>query len=271
MTAQIKFLRKNLLDLNNQNATITITDGVATNTGQNSVNLMRNRDNVSGWLTTGSDDTADTVIESSFGGDLYDLDHVQLNRHNFKDFLIEYQDVSNVWQTYENVTDNETATTIHTKETPVEARGVRITVYSTIIADADKELRQFICTYKIHQFNGWPQIKKPTFSRNRRVNKMPSGRVNITKTRGTFSCDLRIQVTSNENDLIIHENLYERNEGVLLLITGGDETQFNSNRINFRNEDIVLVLPVDEYTNPHYKDITSNGIIVNMSLAEVDR
>lgn len=270
MANQIEFFRKNHLDLNRDNPSITITDNVASSNGQSSVNQLRNRNNITGWLTTGSDDTANTEILAEFG-DLLSVDFVELVRHNFKDFLIEWKDVSDTWNTYENVTSNTELTTIHRKDTAVETRALRITIYSTQTADADKELRQFIATERIHKFNGWPEVNKPTFSKERRVNKMPSGRVNIAKTRGSFSCDLKIKVTSDTDDLAIHEDLYERVEGVLMLITGGDESQFTYNGQNYRNEDIVLVLPIDEYQNPYYKKITTNGIMVNMKLAEVDR
>lgn len=270
MSGQIMFLRKSHLDADRRNPVITITDSVATNTGQASVFLMRNRNNISGWLTTGSDDTANTEILADFG-DILQVDFIELVRHNFKDFLIEWKDVTDTWNTYESVTANEDATTVHLKDTPVAARAIRVTVNSTIIADADKELRQFIISERIHTFEGWPVIKKPRFSRNTKINKMLSGKVNKANTRGAFSCELEIKISRSSNDLEIHQNLYERVEGVLMLISGGDETQFTDAKRNYANEDIVLVSTIDEYENPWTKGVYSTGIKIKMKMAEVVR
>ena len=64
-TGQILFLRKNHIDLNRPNPVITITDAAASNTGQDSVIFLRNRNNISGWLTTGSEDATPTVMTVS--------------------------------------------------------------------------------------------------------------------------------------------------------------------------------------------------------------
>lgn len=268
--AQIKFFRKNHLDLNRPNASITITDLIALNNGQNSVSQLRNRNNITGWLTTGSTDAANTIILSEFG-DLLNVDHIQMIKHNFKNYLIEWLDVFDVWNEYENITNNTIETTIHSKDTPVQTRAIRITIYNTFVADTDKEMRQLIITEFLYQFEGYPVLNNPLLSRSRKENKMGSGKSNITKTIPTFSVELQVTVTSIENDLRIHQNLYERKEGVLMLITGGDESQFRSNRANYRNEDIVLVLPSDEYQNKFYKGVTSNGIQMKIKLTEVDR
>lgn len=267
---QIIFLRKNHLDADRINPVITITDSVASNTGQNSVFQLRNRNNISGWSTTGSDDTANTEILSEFG-DLLNIDFIEIIRHNFKDYLIEWKDVTDAWNTYVNVTNNTEITNIHSLTSAVNARAIRITVYATQVADADKTLRQLIITEKIHVFEGWPVIKNPTFSRNRKVNRMLSGKVNVSDTRGAFSCELEINISTSANDLEIHQNLYERREGVLMLISGENESQFKAAKKNYANEDIVLVSPIDEYQNPFAKGIYSTGIKVKMKLAEVIR
>lgn len=267
MSGQIIFLRKNHMDADRPNPIITITDSVATSTGQTSVFQLRNRNNISGWLTTGSDDTANTEILVEFG-DLLNIDFIELVRNNFKDYLVEWKDVSDAWNTYVSVTANTERTNVHALIAPVNARAIRITINSTQIVDADKELRQLIITEKIHVFEGWPVIKNPTFSRGRKINKVLSGKVNVATTRGAFSCELSIRISSSENDMEIHKNLYDRQEGVLMLLSGGDESQFKSATKNYANEDIVLVTPVDEYKNPWEKGIYSTGIKISMKLAE---
>lgn len=270
MASQIKFYRKSHIDLNRPNPVISVSDAVAVNDGAASLHTLRNRNNRSGWLTTGSTDAANTTLLCEFG-DLLNVDYVQLNKHNFKNFLIEWKDVSDVWSTYANVVNNNTGTTIHSVSSPVNARAIRITITGTMIADADKELRQLIITESLYTFNGYPVIKKPVFSRERNINKMPSGRINVARKSGSFTCELTIEQTSDVADLEFHQQLYERNEGVLMLITGGEEDQFRFNGQNYRNEDIVLVTPVDEYENPYARGIYTNGIPMKIKLAEADR
>ena len=68
----------------------------------------------------------------------------------------------------------------------------------------------------------------------------------------------------------MHESIYDQVEGLLFLASGGDESQFATSRKGYRNEDIVLVGAVDEYSNPYaVKGITSLGIRVKMKLHEV--
>lgn len=268
MSSQILFLRKNHIDLDRSNPTITITDAVATNTGQSSVDFLRNRNNASAWLTTDSTDAANTEMLISFGGDLLDVDFIELIQHSFKDYLVEWQDVSDVWATYVNVVSNTDSTTIHQKITPVNAKAIRITITAMQTLDEDKSLNQLIITEKKYQFVGWPMIKKPVHSKSRKNNKMLSGKINVVDTRGAFTCELEIKLTGEENDLEMHEDIYEQREGLLLLISGDDEAQFRTQRKGYRNRDIVLVKAVDEYTNPYLNGVYVNGIKIKIKLAE---
>ena len=259
MASQIKFFNKNYIDLDKPNPVITITDSVASNTGQDSVDLMRNRNNFSGWLTTGSTDAANTEILIELK-DYMDVDFIELVKHNFKNYLIEYNDSISGWLTYINVSNSTLETSIHEKDTAVNTNKIRITITGCQTVDADKELRQLIITSKLYQFDGWPIIKKPVHSANKKISKMLSGKININKKRGAFTCSLKITLTSNENDLLIHQDLYDREEGTLMLITGGDEDQFTSLKKGYRNQDIVLVKPIDEYTNPYYKGLYNRDV-----------
>ena len=267
MSSQIQFLRKNHIDLDRPNPVITITDAVATNTGQTSVDFLRNRNNVSGWVTTDSTDAANTEILITFG-DFLDVDFIELVKHSFKDYLIEWQDLTDTWATYVSVSTNAESTTIHELTTPVNAKAIRITITAMQTLDQDKELRQLIITEKKYKLVGWPVIKRPVHSKNRKINKMLSGKVNVIDTRGAFSCELEIKLTGEENDLNIHEEVYEQREGLLLLLSGGDESQFRTKRKGYRNEDIVLVKAVDEYSNPYNSGIYVNGIKIKIKLAE---
>lgn len=264
---QILFLRKNHIDLDRPNPLITITDSVATNTGQDSVLFLRNRNNISGWVTTDSNDSANTEILIN----LYDflpVDYISLVKHNFKDYLIEWKDEFDAWNTYANVVNNELKTTVHEQAVKVEADAIRITIYNTQIADADKEMRQLIITEKKYRFEGWPMVKKPVHSKNRKVNTMLSGKTRVVTKRGAFSTTLEIKTTGSDNDLFLHEDIYEQAEGLLLLISGGKEDQFRTSRKGYRNEDIVLVKAVDEFNNEYIRGVYKAGIKMKIKLQE---
>jgi len=266
-TGQILFLRKNFIDLQKPNVDITVTDSVALNNGQNSVDFLRNRNNISAWQTTESSDAANTVLLIEMF-DFQDVDFIQLVKHNFKDYLIEWRDNLDVWNEYVNVVGSSTDTSIHEQLIAVCTNTIRITIYNTKEADDDKELRQLIITEKQFRFEGWPVVKKPKHSQNRKENKMLSGKSRFVTSRGAFSTELEIKLTGNDHDLEMHEDIYYQAEGLLLLISGGKEDQFRTQRKGYRNEDIVLVKVADEYSNPYDKGIYSNGIKIKMKLKE---
>ena len=266
-SGQILFLRKSYIDLDNKNPIITITDAVATNTGQDSVTFLRNRNNISGWVTTNSTDAANTEILVELF-DYFNVDLIALVKHNFKNYTIEWRNSSAVWASYDIGSLNTETTNIHEKVTPVLTNAIRITITGTQIVDADKELRQLIITEKKYKFEGWPVIKKPVHSKNKKNNKMLSGKVNIVDSRGAFSCTLEIKLSGSENDLTAHEEIYEQAEGLLMLLSGGNEDQFRTKRKGYKNEDFVLVRPVDEYSNPYDKGVYTMGMKIKMKLAE---
>lgn len=268
MPQQITFYKKNHIDLDRPNPTITITDSIATNTGQANVDLMRNRENDSGWLTTNSTDAANTEILIDLG-DHQDIDVIMLLKMNFKDFDIDYWDIgSGVWVTYESVTNNTNENYI--SENTVNTNQIRITINSTQTADADKVMRQLIITekYGVGQFEGWPVIRNPRTSRNKRVNKTLSGRSNVVQNRGSFSVSLSVDFLTSDSDLTLIENIFLSVEGVLIHLSGGDESQFKNSRIGYRLEDIYLVKATNELENSYEQGIYSNGIKVRMNLEE---
>ena len=199
-TGQILFVRKNHIDLDRPNPVITITDNVASNTGQDSVIFLRNRNNISGWLTSNSDDSANTEILIELF-DFLNVDFIQMIKHNFKNYLIEWRDNFAVWNNYVSISANTLETSIHEKDTPVVTNAIRITINNTIEADVDKVMRQLIISEKHGRFEAWPVIKKPVHSQDKKKNKMLSGKLRIVTTRGAYSSSLELKLSTNNNDL----------------------------------------------------------------------
>lgn len=269
MSGQIKFYKKNHIDLDRPNPELSVTDNVATSDGASNLNLVRNRNNNSGWMTTGSSDAAETQILVELK-DYQTVDVVMLIKHNFSDFTIEYWNASAAeFQDFQAVTDNSKDTNILKKS--VSTNQIRLTIHNTQTVDADKTLRQLIIAENFAEgtFEGYPQIKKPTTSLNKQVNKLLGGRVNVVEKSGSFSVSLDVNFLVIDNDLSLIENLYFSREGVLMLLSGGDEDQFATKRMGYRNEDIVLVRPTNELQLPYVKGTYSNGIKIKMDLQEV--
>ena len=163
MPAQIRFFNKNKIDLSNTLVAITVTDAVATNTGQSFVDFVRNRNNTSAWLTTGSTDAANTTLEVDMT-DTRELSEVLIVSHNLKAYTIKYW-TGIVWTDFSTViaeTAN-TETTNHHAFATVTTQKIQIIITATQTVDADKQIKQLILTDEVAagQLEGWPVIKRP--------------------------------------------------------------------------------------------------------------
>lgn len=271
MSQAIKFYEKNIIDIDADNITITITDAIATDNGSSYVDYLRNRNNDSLWSTTGSTDAANTQIDVDMT-DTYTFDRILLVGHNFKAYTIQYHNGA----TYVNFStaiseSTNTNTTNEHQFTAVQASKIRIIITGAQVVDADKYLKQLIICESIGQLQGWPEINNPTYSINKRELKMLSGKSFLNRQRGNFSVDLSVSNYNVSTDLDIVEHIYFSIKGVLVWINAGDSTQFAREHISYRSEDIFLMLPRDEYSPEFYKSLYQSGIKLNMKLIEVVR
>ena len=270
MSQQIKFYDKSKLDLSNGVASITITDSVATNNGQDYVDFMRNRNNVSAWMTTGSTDAALTTIDVELV-DEREITTVILTTFNFKAYTIQYWDGGAYvdFSTPVNETAN-VLTSIEHSFDQISTSKIRIIVSGTMIADADKRITQLIITKNLltGQLDGWPVIKRPRHNTNKKVSIMLSGKVNVVESVGGFSCDLSVKNWNSDSDLSLVEEIYFGKRGVLMWLSGGDEAQFSHNRAGYRGEDIYLVRAVNDYTPEWSSGLYTTGMKINMKLKE---
>ena len=265
----IKFFKKNKLDISNPLPVITITDSVATDTGEAFTNLMRNRDNNSGWMTTGSADAGNTTLEIDFI-DSINFDSIILIGHNLKAFTLKYWNGSS-WVDF----STPVAETTNTKSTSyfsfnlVTSQKIQLIVTGTQVADAEKVIKQFIVSEILGTFNEEPEVI-PTIDRDRKVTKFLSGKSFISKTAGAFNCVIKKKVVADASDLTLAETLFDSYEGFLVWICGGDETQFEQVRRGYRLEDIFLMSCANEYT-PEFTDSRwAQGMELNLKLVEVN-
>jgi hypothetical protein len=269
MAQQIMFFKKNWIDLS-KTATLTITDSVASNSGQSYVNFMRNRNNFSAWMTTGSTDAANTQIDIDMV-DSKDVGDILIVKHNLKSYTIQYWNGSAYVDFSTTIAPtNDTASTSHYSFNQTSIQKIRIIITGTQVADSDKRITQLIVTEKIvsGQLTGWPQIKKPTLSTNKKISKSLSGKASVIETVGYFAAQLSVASYSLDADLQIVEQIYNNREGVLMWLCGGDQTQFKTIRQGYRLEDIYLVRPVDDYVPEYINGQYQAGIKFQMSLQE---
>ena len=270
MAQQIRFFEKNFIDINNESCSITVTDTTSTNNGQAIVDFIRNRSNSSAWVTSGSSDAANTQLLFELGGS-FRVSKILLIEHNFKDFLLEYWD-GGAWVTIENVTSNTSATTFH-ETTETLSDKLRLTIYATMIADDNKKMFQTIITrnFMSGQLESWCEVSG-TYDQNKKVNNVLSGKANITQSVGAFTVDLKVKAVTSSNDLELFQEMYERYyEGFLMWVSGGEEAQFTYAGKLWRNKDIVLVKPINEYTSSWLDNIYKTGNPINIRLRETIR
>lgn len=272
MGTRPKVFKKNYLDLDNDNVTITVTDDEATNTGQTFIDQIRNRNNISGWATTGSSDTATCQIVVDYVDEL-EVESIILVGHNFKDYQIQYWNGSSYvdFATPISITNSSAFVTEHAITKQAISR-IRINIDSTQTADDDKRLRQLIMTRKIGdgQFSGWPEISKFERNQKRKSKQTLSGKYHVIQSSGSFEYRIRLKVWPYDTDLTLLEEIFFQNyDGFLFWPGGGDETQFKYSRVGYRAQDIVLLKPVSEFNPVFDKGIYKNGVNLDISFVEV--
>ena len=269
MAAQVRFFKKNIIDLSNATPVLTVTDATATNTGQSYIDFMRNRNNTSAWVTTGSNDAANTTIEIDLV-DLRDVTSIIMVLHNFDSYTLKYWDGSWVdFSTTVNVSGNAATTTFH-EFTQVSTTKIQLVISGTVVANADKKMRQLIITENLvsGQLNGWPVFSKPNIDTNKKVSTMLSGKANVVESIGAYETSLKVDTWKDDADLQIVEEIYFGKRGVLVWPCGGDQAQFSSVRIGYRLEDIFLMRGVNNLISEWNKGLYTSGMKINMKLKE---
>jgi len=265
--SQIIVLEKNAIDLDITDISITASDDEATDNGQDFVDLLRDRTNTSGWGTTGSSDTATCTLEVDLNKGLQ-ISKVYLIEHNFKNYDLHYWN-GTAWVLIISVTNNTDTTSYHSF-TAATVYKVKITINATMIANSDKLLAQLIITDNLGtgQFQGYPEIRQLTHTTNKKANQMLSGKIKVIEGIGAVQFELKWTITSNDNDLTLIEKMYTNKQGFLISLSGGNESQFSTQRIGYRKKDIYFVRMTDDYSDPFFKGIYSIGNVITAKLKE---
>lgn len=265
----IKFFKKSVYDLSNTLPVTTITDAVATDTGEDYTYLMRNRDDSSGWATTDSTDAANTTIEIDFI-DVKEFSSALVLNHNLKSYTIQYWDGA-MWVSFStpiNVSANTATSNYHTFDSVITQK-IKMIITGTQIVDDDKSIRQLLFCEYVGEFSVEPRIK-PTIDRDRITSKYLSGKSYVTKSKGGFQCELKLDSVSTEADLALAESIYDSFNGVLMWLSGGTTTQYETLRQGYRLNDIYLVMASNEYQPEWYGGFYRNGMKIDLKLVEIN-
>lgn len=264
----IKFFRKNIIDLTNPLVTVTVTDSVATDTGNDFTSLMRNRNNNSGWGTTGSSDAGTTTMVIAFG-ETRSFTTIHLIGHNLKSYTLKYWNGS-AWTDFSTAiapTTN-TATTTYYTFTEVSSTQLQLIINGTVVANADKYLKQFIVSEILGTLSIEPEIQ-PQWDKDRKLTKFISGKSYVAKSVGAFNVRIKMKSASNSTDLTLVETLFASYEGFLVWLGGGDESQFESVREGYRLQDIFLMDISNEYDVAYVESRWYHGLPIDLKLVEV--
>lgn len=264
----IKFFKRNKIDLTNSNPTFTVTDASASDTGQDYTDLMRNRNNRSGWGTTGSADDGSTTMTVTFNDTLSFTD-VLLVGHNFRNFNLKYYDGTNyvAFSTPIDMTDNTSSTTAHSFN-EVSTTGMRLKINGTMTANQDKFLKQFIVTEALGTLSVQPEMK-PEWDKDRKATKFLSGKSYVAKSVGGFNLQIKMKNVSNDTDLTLLERLFNSYEGFLVWPSGGDVTQFETVREGYRLDDIFYMDVANEYKPEFNESRWYHGMPIDVRCVEI--
>lgn len=264
----IKFFKKNILDQTNLLPSFAITDASATDTGTAYTILMRNRNNNSGWATTGSVDAGSTTMVVSFG-ETKSFSNILLVGHNFKNFNLKYL-VGTTYTAFSTAIDytNNTLSTVYADFSEVSTTAIQLKINGTMTANADKYLKQFIVTSILGTFSIEPEIK-PQWDKDRKVTKYLSGKSYVAKAAGSFNVNIRMKTVYNEADLSLVETLFNMYGGFLVWPCGGDTSTMETIRQGYRLEDIFFMDVANEY-QPEFNDSRwQMGMPIDLKLVEV--
>ena len=265
----MKFFEKNKIDLDlGDQVTITVTDGVATNSGQDFVDNLRNRRNDSGWATTDSTDAGNTTLIVEFG-DLVEFDRLIILQHNWKAYTIKRWNGSSYvdFSTPINVSGNTLINKLH-EFSAVEAEKIQIVITQTMLADDDKQAAQLIVTRFIGEFVMQPKISDIRIGKNRKSLKALSGKIKVMRSSGAVDLKLQQKSVVSDADLDLLELLHDYHQGFLMWICGGNTEQFRNQRIGYREHDFYLVNITSEYQPEWHEGFFRQGIDVEFRLAE---
>ena len=274
ITGGIKFFDKSKC-LSKDGATI------AASTGSSGALFALDRNPLTVWRSSGSDDTTTETLTVSFPA-LTTFSRIFLVGHNFKEFNVQYNNsgfshfsgVSGLDGSKANVSETAFAdSTAYYEVTPVTTDQIRIQVVKTQIVDDEKFLNQIIVTDELGTLVGYPEVSDIPVSRSARVGKMLSGRMKVQKSLPTLGVTLNLNPypAGLEDDLDLLFSLNDREEPFLTWLCGGrrGSSYFQYAIPGFRLGDVVPMQLVTDLSSRYKSNLYCGAIEASFELYEV--
>ena len=97
---------------------------------------------------------------------------------------------------------------------------------------------------------------------------MMSGKALVNEGIGATEFELSFKVHKEDADLELIEAMYTNKQGFLVWLSGGNETQFSTQRIGYRKKDLYFMRTMDDYSDDFYKSVYSAGTVIRVKLRE---
>ena len=242
-------------------------------------NLILGTNKSYSWESIGSDDATPETLTITLD-DPAEISRLFLIGHNFKSYKVEYWngsafvDFAGVTGLY-NYADteiNETAfvnDTSYYEFTPVTTQIIKITAYTTQIADEQKMLNQVIVTNEIGTLKGFPAMSGIKLDRNDQRDEAISGRVHIVRGYESAAFSLDLSTYPYQEDIDILDELHTLDTPFIAWLCGGKPEQFRLNQRGFRAKDVYQMKMSGTITNGFYQNIYILGAEQQYSFIEV--
>ena len=270
----IKFFDLNLAD-SKTGATATASSG------DPSADFILDRNQYTVWRSVGSDDTTTETVEITLDAP-ETFSRLFLLRHNFKEFIVEYDDSG--WTDFSNVIGINGVTSSVISETDYAADSayyefdtvttdkIRISATKTQVADEEKFLNSFAVCEELGTLEGFPIIKNATKDKKLRKSTLLNGRSFVTKSLEVmrFSLDFKNYPASLLNDLDLLFSLFDRDDNFLVWLCGGKngEPYFKYQLRGFRIEDLIEMQVVNIFKDSYRKNYYNGVVRMKLSLEE---
>jgi len=266
----IKFFYENFGDINNDSAYAVV------DTGSDTRNNARSRKRYLKWSSVGSDDLTTETYTLHFG-ETKTIDRILLVRNNFKAFTVKYDNAG--WTHFASVVTKEgsqaniteaanTKTTNYYEFTPVSTTKIQVSVDTTQVVDAEKEMHQLIATAELGTFTGYPQYSH-TFVQNAARKKTFEGNINKSILGESYQCSLGFQRYGLAADHTIVQALWDLEASFLIYPCGANEDQFRyTTKQGNRLRDIYLVSFAGNFSPDYDSNVYDNGLNYTLNLVE---
>lgn len=268
MADNIRFFRRNRVDLANTDVETTVSDS-STNGGA-VLSKLRDRSNDTFWVTETLAGATDVEVEYDLQ-DALTVDTFVVTLCQSNEISLEWSDDGVSW-TFAVVAETNNAnssvgddidnedvsgqTDIYYKIETQTRRYWRVTFHQLISTTA--RASQVVLTEELGQLEGYPIVRGNSFDRNLNNSKVLSGKRSITQSNGGYSFSTQVRVYNVEADLLLLESLFLTNQDFVVWLAAG-ESAIQIPLKGWRFEDLLTVKVTNSLDPVKYKGLYKSG------------